>query len=183
LSYIEDAVHRFHTFKEDCLLRQASKKAKSKANALGTELVKKRMVDEEPNADTWTPSKKRREIKAWWDYISHDIDVSQELDADFNFPKIHLMSHREQIRRYGVLQQYSAKRNEEAHTTNLKDGWNAFNHNLNYLRQVITFQRRILCLEIRELNLQALAQRRENSSAACQVLPSGADLAAPLGSQ
>jgi len=49
--------------------------------------------------------------------------------------------------------------------------------------QVITFQRRILCFEIRELDLQALGQRRENSAAACKVLPSGADLAAPLGSQ
>jgi len=67
--------------------------------------------------------------------------------------------------------------------TNLKDGWNASNHNLNYLPQVITFQRRILCFEIRELNLQALAQHRENSVAACKVLASGADLAAPLGSQ
>jgi hypothetical protein len=66
---------------------------------------------------------------------------------------------------------------------NLKDGWNASNHNVNYLPQVITFQRRILCFEIRELNLQALAQHRENNAAACKVVPSGADLAAPLGSQ
>jgi hypothetical protein len=66
---------------------------------------------------------------------------------------------------------------------NLKDGWNASNHNLNYLPQVIAFQRHILCFEIRELNLQALAQRRENSAATCKVLPSGSDLAAPLGSQ
>jgi hypothetical protein len=81
------------------------------------------------------------------------------------------------------LQQYSAERHEQSHKTNLKNGWNASNHNLNYLPQVITFQCRILGFEIRELNLQALAQRRENSVAACKVLPSGADLAAPLGSQ
>jgi len=81
------------------------------------------------------------------------------------------------------LQQYSAERHEHAHKTNRKDGWNASNHNLNYLPQVITFQRRILCFETRELNLQALAQRRENSAATCKVLPSGADLAAPLSSQ
>ena len=123
-------------------------------------------------------------MNALRDYISHEIDVSKELDADFNFPKIHLMSHWvELIRRYGDLQQYSAKRHEQAHKTNLKDGWNASHHNLNYLPRVITFQRRILCFEIRELNLQALAQRQENSAAACKVLPSGADLAAPLGSQ
>jgi len=63
------------------------------------------------------------------------------------------------------------------------EGWNASNHNLNNLPQVIPFQRRILCFEIKDLNLQALTQRRENSAAACKVLPSGADLAAPLGSQ
>jgi hypothetical protein len=77
------------------------------------------------------------------------------------------------------LQQYSAERHEQAHKTNLKDCWNASNHNLNYLPQLITFQRRILCFNIRVLNVQALAQRRENSAAACKVLPSGADLAAP----
>jgi hypothetical protein len=123
-------------------------------------------------------------MNAWRDYISHEIDVSKELDADFNFPKIHLMSHWvEQIRRYGALQQYSAERHEQAHKTNLKDDWNASNHNLNYLPQVITFQHRILGFEIPELNLQALSQRQENSAAVCKVLPSGADLAAPLGSQ
>jgi len=36
---------------------------------------------------------------------------------------------------------------------------------------------------MRELNLQALAQRQENSAAACKVLPCGADLAAPWSSQ
>jgi len=123
-------------------------------------------------------------MNAWRDYISHKIDISKELDADFNFPKIHLMSHwAKQIRRYGALQQYSAERHEQAHKTNLKDGWNASNYNLNYLPQVITFQRRILCFEIRELNLQAVAQRWENSAAACKVFPSCADLAAPLSSQ
>jgi len=181
---MEDALHRFHTFKDLFLLGRVGKKAKAKANALRTELVKKRKVDEETNADTWTPSKKRRKMNAWRDYVSHEIDISTELDTDFNFPKIHLMSHwAEQVCRYGALQPYSAERHEQANKTNLKDGWNACNHNLNYLPQVITFQRRILCFEIRELNLQALAQHRENSAAACKVLPSSADLAAPLSPQ
>jgi len=184
LSYMEVAVHRFHTFKDVFLLGQAGKKAKAKANALRTELVKKQKVDEVTNAESWTLSKKRHEMNPWRDYISHQIDVSKELDANFNFPKIHLMSDWvKQIRRYGALQQYSAERHEQAHKTNLKDGWNASNYNINYLPQVVTFQRRILCFEIRELNLQALAQHQENSAAACNVLPSSADLAAPLGSQ
>ena len=66
---------------------------------------------------------------------------------------------------------------------NLKDIWNTSNLDLNDLPQVITFQRSILCFEIRELNLQAFAQHWENSAATGKVLPSGADLAAPLRSQ
>jgi len=45
LSYMEDALRRFHTFKDFFLLGRAGKKAKAKANALRTELVKKRKVD------------------------------------------------------------------------------------------------------------------------------------------
>jgi predicted NAD/FAD-dependent oxidoreductase len=102
---MEDALCCFHTFKDVSLLGRAGKKAKAKANALRTELAKKRKVDEETIAETWTPSKQRQEMKAWRYYISHDIDVSKELDADFNFPKIHLMSHWvNQNRRYGALQ-------------------------------------------------------------------------------
>jgi hypothetical protein len=41
LSYMEDALHCFHTFKDVFLLRQASNKVKAKANALRRELVKK----------------------------------------------------------------------------------------------------------------------------------------------
>jgi len=146
LSYIEDTLHRFHTFKDVFLLGRARKKAKAKANDLKTELVKKRKVDKETNAETWTPSKKRCEMNAWWDYISHEIDISKEFDADFIFPKIHVMSQwAELICRYGALQQYSAERHEQTHKTNLKDGWNASNDNLNYLPLAITFQRRILC--------------------------------------
>jgi hypothetical protein len=146
--------------------------------------MKKRKVDQETNAETWTPSRKRCEMNAWPDYISHQIDISKELEANFNFPQIHLMSHgAEQVPQHGALHQYSAERHEQAHNTNLKDGWNASNHNLNYLPQVITFQRRILCVKITELNVQALAQCPESSPAASPVILSGGDLAAPLSPQ
>jgi len=69
---------RFHTFKDVSLLGRAGKKAKAKANALGMHPVKKRKVDEETNAETWTQCNKRREMNAWRDYISHKIDVSKE---------------------------------------------------------------------------------------------------------
>jgi hypothetical protein len=63
------------------------------------------------------------------------------------------------------------------------DGSTSSNHTFYYLPQVITFQRRILCCGVRELILQALAPRGENSTAACKVLPSGADLAGLLSPQ
>jgi len=47
LSYMENTLHRFHTFKDVFLLGRAGKKAKAKANTLRTELVKKRKVNEE----------------------------------------------------------------------------------------------------------------------------------------
>jgi len=160
LSLMVDTLHHFHTFKDVFLLGRAGKKRNAKGNALRTELVKKQKIEKETNAETWTPSNIRREMNAWRDYVSYEIDISKELDADFNFLKIHWRSHcAEQICRYGAVQQYSAERHEQTHTMNLKEGWNAPNHNLNYLPQVITIQHRILCFEIRELNLQALAQR------------------------
>jgi hypothetical protein len=47
LSYMKDTLHRFHTFEDVFILGRAGQKAKAKANALRTELVKKRKVDEE----------------------------------------------------------------------------------------------------------------------------------------
>jgi hypothetical protein len=96
---MEDALHRFHTVKDVFLLGLACKKANPKANALITELVKKRKVDEETNAETWTRSKKWHEMNAWRDYISHEMKISKELDADCNFPKLQMKSPwAEQIR-------------------------------------------------------------------------------------
>jgi hypothetical protein len=184
LSYIKYSLRCFHTFIDVLLLGRTSKKEKAQANALRTELVKKRKVDEETNADSWTPSKKKRKMNPWQDYFSHERDISKELYPDLNFSKIDLMSHwAEQIGRYGALQLYSAETHEQAHKTNLQNGWNAPNRNLNYLPQVFTFQHRILGIHITELNLQALVQSWENSAATCKVFPSGADLAPPLSSQ
>jgi hypothetical protein len=90
---MEFVLRHFGTFQDSFSLGRPSKKAKAKANTLGTELVKKQKVDEKTNAETWKQSKKRHKMNSWWDYISHGIDVSKELNADFNCPKTHLMTH------------------------------------------------------------------------------------------
>jgi hypothetical protein len=51
------------------------------------ELVKMRKVDKETNAETWTLSKKQHEMNAWQDAISSEIDVSKQLDANFNLQR------------------------------------------------------------------------------------------------
>jgi hypothetical protein len=64
-------------------------------------------------------------MNSWRNYISYKVDVLKELDADFNFGKIHLMFHWvRQIRWDRALQQYSAERHQHAHKTNLMDSWN-----------------------------------------------------------
>ena len=154
LSYMEDAIHHFHTFKNVFSLRRARNKVKAKTIALKTELVKKQQVDEDTNADTWMLCQKRHKMSAWQVYIEQKIEVSKEWDADINIPKIHIMFHSvEQIRRDGALQQYSASRHEHALKTNLKYCWNTSNHNLHFLPEVIIFLPYIVCVEIRNLNL------------------------------
>jgi len=131
---MEDTLPHFHRFKDVVLLRRAGNEAKAKANALRMELMEKRKVGKKTYVKTWTPSRKWCEMNAWRDDLSRKIDVSEKFDGDFILPKIHLVSHWvQQIPWYAALQQYSAERHEQAHKTNLKDSWNASNHNLNYL--------------------------------------------------
>jgi hypothetical protein len=56
LSYMEHTFCHIHTFKDVFLLKRAGKKVKTEANALRTELMKKRKADEETHDETWIPS-------------------------------------------------------------------------------------------------------------------------------
>jgi hypothetical protein len=89
---MEEALHRFHTFKDVFLLGQPTNKAKPKANSLSTELIMERNVDNETNAESWTPSKTWQKMNASQNYICHKVDDSKEFNVDFDFLKIHLMS-------------------------------------------------------------------------------------------
>jgi hypothetical protein len=52
--------------------------------------------------------------------MSHEVDVSQGLDANLNHPKIQLISHRvEHIDGHGTFEQYSAERHDQAHMSNI----------------------------------------------------------------
>jgi len=67
LSNTAEAFRCFPTVKDVFLLGQAGKRTKAKSNALRTELVKKRQVDEETHAAMWMPSRKPPEMNGWRD--------------------------------------------------------------------------------------------------------------------
>jgi len=67
LSYMADALRRFHTFKDVFLLGQAGENVKTKANDPRMALMKKRKGDKETNTETWTPFKKQREMNSGQD--------------------------------------------------------------------------------------------------------------------
>jgi len=92
LSYMQDAMCRFHTLKDVLIVGRASKEAKPEPNALRTELMKKRKVDDETNAETQNLYKQPGEMNTWREYIRMEINVSKESDANLNFPKSQLMS-------------------------------------------------------------------------------------------
>jgi len=105
LSYMEDAFCHFHIFNNISWLGRTDNMVKAKANALRIKHVKKRKVDEQINAEIWKLSKNLCEMNGSQNCIQHEIDVSNKLKANFNFQKIHLMSHWvEQIAWYGALQ-------------------------------------------------------------------------------
>jgi hypothetical protein len=93
LNYMENSLHSSHPFKDVSLLVRAGKHMMAKPNALKTEPVTNRTVADDTNSSTSMPSKKRREMNVWWDYISHEIYVFNELDGNFNFPEIPFIFH------------------------------------------------------------------------------------------
>jgi len=102
---MQDVLHWALALKDVFVFGLAGKMVKAKDNPLGTELLKKKKVDEETNAETWTPSKKWHKMNTWQDYMNQQTDVPKELDADFKYPKIYLITHSvKQIHWYGALQ-------------------------------------------------------------------------------
>jgi len=106
---MHNAVCHFPTIKDALLSGRGGKKGNPKANALRMELIKKRTVGEEFNAEMMKQTEKWDKMNVWQDYLMHEIVISNKLDANFNSVMIHIMSHRaEQSHQYRSFQQESA---------------------------------------------------------------------------
>ena len=81
-------------------------------------------------------------------------DIYDE-DVDFNFVKIHLLSHfRDHIRRFGNIQMYSTESCKTNHKTMIKEGYQRSNKN-NASHQILRTHARLDSFKIHEMNIQA----------------------------
>jgi len=77
-------------------------------------------------------------------------------ESDFNFIKMHLLSHIcDHIRQFGNIAMYSTEIGELAHETQIKEGWRQSNQN-DASRQIVHSYSRQHAIWMRLLNLQSL---------------------------
>ena len=98
--------------------------------------------------------------RAWSQIAKPDVDRAVQVwiedRSDFNFIKMHLMSHFvSAVRRFGNLKAWSTEIGEESHTEQLKEGWAMSNH-INAYAQIIEHRIRKHQFRIRQLNLRRL---------------------------
>ena len=86
------------------------------------------------------------------DGIVADID---DEDVDFNFVKIHLLSHLgDHIRRFGNIQMYFTESGETNHKTVIKKGYRRSNKN-DASHQILRTYARLDSFKIHKMNIQA----------------------------
>ena len=78
---------------------------------------------------------------------------------NFNFVKIHLLSHfGEHVQLFGNIQMYSTKSGETSHKTMIKEGYRRSNRN-NASHQILRTYARLDSFKIHEMNVGASIQR------------------------
>jgi hypothetical protein len=81
-------------------------------------------------------------------------DIYDE-DVDFNFVKIHLLSHfGDHVRRFGNIQMYSTESGETSHKTMIKEGYRRSNKN-DSSHQILRTYARLDSFKIHEMNAEA----------------------------
>ena len=81
-------------------------------------------------------------------------DIYDE-DVDFNFVKIHLLSHfGDHVRRFGNIQMYSTESGETSHKTMIKEGYRRSNRN-DASHQILQTYARLDSFKIHEMNVEA----------------------------
>jgi hypothetical protein len=105
------------------------------------------------------PNKRRRNAEEIHVEILEQRQAVLEGMSDFNFPKIHLLSHfSDSIKQFGSLPMWSTESMEAAHKYQVKDGYRASNKGKTYEEQFVEYNTKRQTIRIHHLNLVAYAK-------------------------
>jgi hypothetical protein len=158
LNYLQGYLQAFHTHKTIFLQFRANKAARLAADAASKE-VRRTLTEHQANRQPVSQNQRRRNAEiAHSEALEQREAVLEEL-ADFNFPKIHLLSHfTDSIRQFGSLPMWSTESMEAAHKYQVKDGYRASNRGKTYEKQFIEYYTRRQTIRVRQLNLVGYAK-------------------------
>jgi hypothetical protein len=156
IGYLENYLKEFHAHKNVFLKYRAGKEASKAADLARKDLLTG--LGEREDLATLTSKQRKQRASDNRNLAEEERNsVLCEL-AHFNFPKLHLLSHFSNvIRRFGTLPMWSTECTEMAHKEQIKKGYHASNHGITYEEQIIKHYLRVQTINIRELNLKALA--------------------------
>jgi len=108
----------------------------------------------QPRLSGATVAKRRRIADEQPNNLDGIVADIYEEDVDFNFVKIHLLSHfGDHVRHFGNIQMYSTKSGERSHKTMIKEGYRRSNRN-DVSHQILQTYARLDCFKIHQTNVK-----------------------------
>ena len=155
IQYLEQYLNAFHNHKDVFKEYRKDKSTIRKVREVTTRIRGENSeVLNQHRLSGATAAKRRRiadEQRRDLDGIVADI---YDEDVDFNFVKIHLLSHfGDHVRRFGNIQMYSTESGETNHKTMIKEGYRWSNKN-DASHQVLRTYATLDSFQIREMNIQ-----------------------------
>jgi hypothetical protein len=162
LGYMEEALVTFHKEKVVFLPWQTKKKSESQIKAAEVKYrLQRDAAQDDLKAQGKSAAFRKRDYDSWNTFIDGKSDDARQNLGDFNFPKIHLLTHfQEQIEYFVTLKQWSTDNLEVQHRA-IKAGYRAGNRNPgNYELQFLNYLARQEAFAVRRRNIVALQRRR-----------------------
>ncbi|KAF8473800.1 hypothetical protein BDZ91DRAFT_845281 [Kalaharituber pfeilii] len=167
IAYMEKYLRKFHEHKDVFLACRAGKEARNEAGKAKQQLASDHRLAEASERHTVAQRERlRKEHQLERQLLVEDL-LGEE--ADFNFPKIHMLSHyADQIPRYGSLPQYSTEICETYHKL-MKDAYNRSNR-VDAMSQIVQIYTRDHGFAMRDKNLEAWSKELPHVKTAMESL-------------
>ena len=172
LGYMADYLKEYHQFKWRPFKKyRATKKTKQE--------IAQSVHDLQEDQRSLAPSRKEQVVEGREAKRRHVQNNEQslrlqgeELARHFNFVKMHLPTHYEEhVRCFGSITAFSTEVGESAHCRQVKDGYQASNHQPStFYRQIISYYTRVLAMGIRQLNVKQLAKEGHYTGSVADVV-------------